>query len=170
MNSVFFKMFSLDSYNYFYLSIILAFMIYAAVIDFKKYKIFNKFNLGIAVTGFCTFFIPVFNRQFNLLELILSILVGFLFLFVPCFIKNVNMGGDIKYCTALGFWFDWKLLLLILAMAVILNCLWFIIQYIKKYREGYRSFKFIKAPFAVFIAISYTIIYFFQMFYCFFFN
>lgn len=82
--------------------IAIAFLVYlgiVAYVDYKTFKIPNKINLAFALIRIGLMCVYGFS-----MNSFLGAIVGFLAIFLPAFIMNVRMGGDIKCFTVLGLY------------------------------------------------------------------
>lgn len=80
----------------------IAFLIYlgiVAYVDYKTLKIPNKLNLTFACIRLLLMIIYGFST-----DSVLGAVVGFIAIFLPAFIMNVPMGGDIKCFTVMGLY------------------------------------------------------------------
>ena len=116
------------------LLILLGFVVWAGVFDFKHLKITNRLNQVFLATGLALMLVHFLENHLGLPTWIPSLafgwsnigglIAGFLFLFIPGFIKGHSMGGDIKHVTVLGFWIGFDPLLLVLIVATVGNALY----------------------------------------------
>lgn len=118
------------------LLLLLGFVIWAGIFDIRELKITNRFNKVFFVTGLLLMVIGRAEGRFNLpimlpsldfgMSNIFGIILGFLILFVPAFVKNHPMGGDIKMTAVLGFWIGFQPLLFVLAFGLLLNAVYWL--------------------------------------------
>lgn len=83
----------------------LAFLITVAIIDKKTMKIPNKVNLIAIMTsvGLTTVYgLALGTLPYDLMMCFTGACVGFLVIFIPAFIVNTPMGGDIKCYAVMG--------------------------------------------------------------------
>lgn len=119
-------------------AILFIYLAIAAYIDFKSLTIPNKLNmLFFVIFLIFLFFLP------NKLDHVYGALLGFFLLFIPAFIRNQPMGGDIKMSTVLGLYLGVKPLLL-LFFIVFLSALTFVL--VRKFLTPIRK-DFAFAPF-----------------------
>lgn len=83
----------------------LVFLIIVAFIDSQTMKIPNKVNLIAFLTAIgltSVYGITLKSLPLNLSMSLIGTVVGFLIIFIPAFIMNVPMGGDIKCYAVMG--------------------------------------------------------------------
>lgn len=109
-----------------------AILTYIAVRDYQTKEIKNKANLFFLSIGALFMGMGLVG---NLLEMPLptltfgwsnvgGMLIGFFALFLPAFVKNQPMGGDIKASLIIGFWLGYEATILVVLTATILNLLY----------------------------------------------
>lgn len=110
------------------LAVFIAFLTYASIMDFKTRKISDNFNRIFLLTAlmfmYFTNVLEVFSIKSESWMIAsysnyIGMALGFLILFIPAFIKNVPMGGDIKLSAVVGFWVGAKAIPIILLLAVL---------------------------------------------------
>ena len=112
----------------YYFAILLLFCLVVSLYDIK-YKRIPDWILAIFVIIRCVLFLPPFNQTF-LYEYLFGFIFGFFIIFIPAFIMNQPMGGDIKFSAVLGFYLGigWLSLALVVSLisfiivSVILKC------------------------------------------------
>lgn len=109
-----------------------AILTYIGVRDYQTKEIKNKANLFFLSLGILFMCMGLFN---NLLDMTLpslgfslaniwGMLIGFFALFIPAFVKNQPMGGDIKASLIIGFWLGYEATIFVMLMAVLFNLLY----------------------------------------------
>ena len=113
------------------LLILIGFTLWASYFDVKTLTITNRFNNVFFLTGIALMVSHEVGKYLHVPAIIPSIefgwsnigglVIGFLILFIPAFIKNHPMGGDIKMTAVLGFWIGITPMMGVLIVGVILN-------------------------------------------------
>lgn len=98
-----------------YMIPVFAFIVIASSIDQKYMKIPNKLNYTMMLLrlSFAMFY-PIEGTH------ILGFIIGGALILIPAMIVLKPMGGDIKFCAALGFWIGDIKILFTLVVAVIM--------------------------------------------------
>ncbi|WP_442637633.1 prepilin peptidase [Rossellomorea marisflavi] len=144
---------------------LILFTIWAGIHDIKTLKIKNQFNLIFILFGIALMVLGFVGHKVNLPEIVPTLafgwtniwgmIGGFLFIFIPAFIKNHPMGGDIKISAVIGFWIGFTPVVFVLLIATIFNILyWLGALYVYK---DYGSKTLM--PFAPFIALGVMVFY-----------
>lgn len=141
---------------------LVGFVVWAGVFDIKTLKITNKFNEVFILTGLLFMGVGIFDAlpaivpslSFDWTNLG-GLCVGFLILFIPAFVKNHPMGGDIKMTAVLGFWIGLEPMLFVLLVGVALNALYWIGAFTIWKEYGSKTLM----PFAPFFALGVLIVY-----------
>lgn len=138
------------------------FVIWAGIFDIRTLKISHRFNkvflltgmvfMGIGFIGVMPDAVPSLSVGWTNLG---GMLAGFLILFVPAYIKNHPMGGDIKMTAILGFWLGFEPMMMVLIVGVALNALYWIGAFSVWKEYGRNTLM----PFAPFFALGVLIVY-----------
>lgn len=115
------------------LLVLVGFLLWAGIFDIKTFTITNRFNRAFLVTGLALMGLHFMESWLGYPSWLPSLsigwsnvwgaVVGFLVLFVPAFLKNHPMGGDIKIMTIIGLWLGLPATLVVLMASVFLNAL-----------------------------------------------
>lgn len=113
------------------LLLLIGFTLWASIFDIKTLTITNRFNNVFFLTGIALMVIGWAGKYLPIPDIIPSIefgwsnaggfIIGFLILFIPAFIKNHPMGGDIKMTAVLGLWIGFTPMMGVLIVGVLLN-------------------------------------------------
>jgi leader peptidase (prepilin peptidase) / N-methyltransferase len=136
-------------------AILSSLLVVITVIDFSTQEIPDELNIfGFTIGVFFLFFNFSFN---NLLSSGLGLLIGGgLFLLIAVVSGGAMGGGDIKLMGVLGFWFGWKLILLLSILSFVIGAIASLLLIAFKIK-GMKDY----IPFGPFIAIASIIIIFF---------
>lgn len=145
------------------LFIFISFLLYAGVRDFQTKLIRDKLNLFFLSTAIVLMVLTGLSDAFAFetirLEFgwsnIAGLVMGFLFLFIPAFIKNQPMGGDIKISAVVGFWLGYEAMIGVLLIATFANMLYWVGAFYVYKDFGSKTLM----PFAPFIAIGALVFY-----------
>ena len=132
--------------------LLIGFLISIAFIDYDWHLIFDKVLLSFA---FCGGAVQIFLGQTSYLNMLLGFLTGGGCLLLFMILSHGGMGGgDVKFAAALGIWFGWQDILLILWIAFVLGGLAGIVLLAtgKKTRKDF-------VPFGPFLAFAAFFIY-----------
>lgn len=145
------------------LAIFLGFLVYAGIRDYQTKLIRDKFNLlffgtavGLMVLTSVSHWLdfPFPDLLFGW-QNIVGMILGFLFLFIPAFVKNQPMGGDIKISAVVGFWLGYEAMMIVLLLATLLNILYWLGAFYVWKEYGSKTLM----PFAPFIALGAVLFY-----------
>lgn len=144
---------------------LVGFTIWAGIYDIKTLKIKNKFNTVFFLTGLSFMLMYLIGLKVDLPEIIPTLsfgwtnvwglVGGFLFVFVPAFIKNHPMGGDIKMSAIMGFWMGFTPVVFVLFIATIFNLLYWAGAFYVWKDYGSKTLM----PFAPFFALGVMVFY-----------
>ena len=141
---------------------LVCFVVWAGIFDIKTLKINNRFNKVFLITGLVFMalgFIGILPPIIPSLTLgwtnVGGMLAGFLILFIPAFIKNHPMGGDIKMTTVLGFWIGFEPMMLVLMVGVATSALYWLGAFSVWKEYGRNTLM----PFAPFFALGVLVVY-----------
>lgn len=147
------------------IGVLVLFSIWAGIHDMKTLKIKNKFNLIFLLLGIALMILNFVGTKISLPEIVPTLsfgwtniwgmIGGFLFIFVPAFIKNHPMGGDIKISAVIGFWIGFTPVVFVLFFATIFNMIYWI-GALYVYKDYGRK---TLMPFAPFIALGVMVFY-----------
>lgn len=145
------------------LFIFLGFLLYAGIKDYQTKTIKNQFNLIFFITAIILMALATLTHwtSIDLPTLsfgwanIIGMMLGFLFLFIPAFVKNQPMGGDIKISAVVGFWLGYEAMTLVLLLATVLNLLYWLGAFHIWKEYGSKTLM----PFAPFIALGAALFY-----------
>jgi prepilin signal peptidase PulO-like enzyme (type II secretory pathway) len=139
------------------LILFLFFLTWASITDLRTLKVRDYQNgsfLAVGVLLFIIQYMDVFDTGFNLgVGHIFGAIVGFLILFIPGMIKNYAFGGDIKFVAVMGFWVGPAAIILILAIATLLQLTLLYVTYLFKKDFGTKS----RLPFAPAFSLAYIV-------------
>lgn len=141
---------------------LVGFVIWAGIFDVRTLKISNRFNkvflligmlfMGLGFISLIPEIVPSLSFSWTNLG---GMLAGFLILFIPAFVKNHPMGGDIKMTAILGFWIGFEPMMLVLIVGVALNALYWLGAFSIWKEYGRNTLM----PFAPFFALGVLIVY-----------
>lgn len=111
-------------------NIILLILLVSCILDIKSYIVFTPFNIFILIMGL----FKHIATSYNFLDVILGISIIPIILMIINHIKEDSIGnGDIELLSALGFYFGYKYLVVILFMASLTNFLFSLVYPKEKY-------------------------------------
>lgn len=144
------------------LVVLAGFVIWAGIFDIRTLKISNRFNkvflltgllfMGAGLIGALPAWIPSLSIGWTNIG---GLIAGFLILFIPAFVKNHPMGGDIKMTAVLGFWIGFEPMLFVLIAGVVFNAVYWIGAFSIWKEYGKNTLM----PFAPFFALGVLIVY-----------
>lgn len=128
--------------------IIFVYLLLAAIFDYKNLRIPNKLQITfLIVRGLMMFFGYEINK-----ENIIGAIVGFLIVFIPAFIMNSPMGGDIKLVSILGLYLGIEKLLILIGITLVIGIPIMIYSRINKDKNEEKMY-----PFAVILFVGYLV-------------
>jgi len=132
---------------------LLLFLVGASYTDIKTLKIKNVWTglfFGLALL------LPLIHPSISYPFILSGSVAGFVIIFIPAFLANKPMGGDIKLMAVVGAFIGPLLALVVVIIATLLSIGFLMIQAIMK-KDLQSSY-----PFAPFIAIGYVVLIFCQ--------
>lgn len=131
------------------LFLFLIYLFYSGYKDSTKFIIPQKVSLAFVIARLALFFIyPIEITH------VLGAIAPFMLFWIIAASLNQNMGGDIKFIGAVGFWLGLNQTLLVIVLSALL------ILAVDMYYRFYLKEKY-KTPYALYFLISYILLYMF---------
>tara|TARA_X000000950_G_C13882854_1_gene647578 strand:+ start:378 stop:1112 length:735 start_codon:yes stop_codon:yes gene_type:complete len=146
----------------FFLQILALILLIIFFIDLKHYMIPDSLNYSLIFLGLIKIFFPsdTLNFEYDMVNSFIGGMIGFFIIFLIIYLykryKNIEaMGlGDAKFLAAVGLFFGWKSVLLILFMSSLMALIYVTPSLIRKSKSLYTAI-----PFGPYLVIS-SVIYF----------
>ena len=146
----------------FFLQILALILLIIFFIDLKHYMIPDSLNYSLIFLGLIKIFFPsdTLNFEYDMVNSFIGGMIGFFIIFLIIYLykryKNIEaMGlGDAKFLAAVGLFFGWKSVLLILFMSSLMALIYVTPSLIRKSKSLYTVI-----PFGPYLVIS-SVIYF----------
>lgn len=134
---------------------ILIFLGIATYTDLKSMKIYNKMNLIFLLTRIVFIFIPKYNLEFNIYNLLGGIIAAAIFM-IPAMMLMHKMAGDIKLIFVLGLFLRVPCMLMLICLSCMGVAIYSVImKFVFKKDNVLKTL----VPFAPFFAISLIIMF-----------
>lgn len=137
------------TFHFILISSLSAMLLVMTMIDLDHQIIPDGLTILIAVTGMIHFIHGTFDQSgISLMDALLGVLIGGgFFLFIAVVSKGGMGGGDIKLMAALGLWFGWRGILLVMFLSFIIGGI-FAVGFLVLKQKGRKEM----VPFGPFIA------------------
>ena len=106
--------------------VLLCYLLIATYTDLKYLKIYDKFNISLVLVRIIFMFLPVYGLKLSFQNIITSVSVFILLLTIAVILMH-KMGGDIKFLTAFMLFFDFKFMIVFMAVASLVNLVYLIV-------------------------------------------